>query len=361
MKRNSILIINPGSSSTKIAVYEFNKFVYLKSIRHSREKLQTFEKISDQFEYRKDVILNELSTTDVKTDKIVAIVSRGGLVKPIESGVYEVNDQMLHDLKEGIMGEHASNLGGLIAHEIAAGLPNTRAFIVDPVVVDEMQDIARISGHPNFERLSIFHALNQKAVAREHAKSIGKKYEEVNLVVAHLGGGVTIGAHKQGKVVDVNNGLDGDGPFSPERSGSLPVGALAKLCFSGEYSYEQVKKMITGEGGLYAYLGTIDAYEMEQRAVKGDEKAKLLQEAMSYQIAKEIGAYATVLKGNVDAILLTGGIAFDEAVVDLIKDMVSYIAPVIVYPGQDEMKALALNALQALQGEIEIKTYNPAK
>ena len=352
-----VLVINPGSTSTKIAVFESEKEIYLKNIKHSTEKISKYEKITDQYKFRKDTILKELKKANFTLDAIDCIVARGGLVKPIPSGIYLVNEKMKKDLREGAIGEHASNLGGLIADDIAKSLQGVNAYIVDPVVVDEMQDVARISGHPKFERLSIFHALNQKAIARIHAKSVGKSYEELNLIVVHMGGGISVGAHRKGKVVDVNQALDGEGPFSPERSGTLPSRALAEFCFSGEYTLAQVKKMITGQGGFVAYFGTNDAREIELRVKKGDKKAKLIQDAMSYQIAKEIAAASAVLKGQVDAILLTGGLANNPLVVDYIKDMVSFIAPIKVYPGEDEMKAMAMNGFMVLRGEVKASEY----
>ncbi|MFP4525303.1 MAG: butyrate kinase [Bacteroidales bacterium] len=358
MEEYYILAINPGSTSTKIAVFKNAKSAFLKNIKHSTDALKDFEKIADQFHFRKEVILNELKNTDIDIENISAVVGRGGLVKPIESGVYEVNEAMKKDLKDSPLGEHASNLGGLIASDIAESLPNARAFIADPVVVDEMQEVARIAGHPKFKRHSIFHALNQKAIARSHANSLDKKYEDLNLIVVHLGGGVSVGAHKNGKVIDVNNALDGDGPFSPERSGSLPVGQLAKLCFSGEVSYEEVKKIITGQGGLVAYLGTNDAYQVEMMVRNGDDKAKLIQNALAYQVAKEIGSMATVLKGKVDGILLTGGMAHNPLLVDYVRNMVEFLAPLSVYPGEDEMQALAMNGLRVLKGETKPKVYS---
>jgi len=358
MEEFKILAINPGSTSTKIAVYKNNKSVFLKNIKHTSDELKGFSNIADQFEFRKEIILKELKEADIKIEKISAVVGRGGLVKPIESGVYEVNDQMKHDIKNSTMGEHASNLGAFIADDIAKSIPNARAFIADPVVVDELEDVARIAGHPLFKRVSIFHALNQKAIARTYAKSLDKRYEELNLIVVHLGGGISVGAHRMGRVIDVNNALDGEGPFSPERSGSLPSGQLAKLCFSGEYTYDQVKLIIKGQGGLVAHAGTNDAYEVEMKAKAGDPKAKLIQDAMSYNIAKSIGASSTVLKGKVDAIILTGGIAHNPDLVDYIKEMVGFIAPVIVYPGEDEMQALAMNGLMVLRGEVQARIYS---
>ncbi len=357
MDNFKILAINPGSTSTKIAVYCNSKSEFLKTIRHTTEELQRFGRVTDQFEFRKDIILKELKESQIETDKISAVVGRGGLIKPIESGVYEVNDRMKEDLKESIRGEHASNLGALIADNIARSLPNAKAYIADPVVVDELQDIARIAGHPKFERVSIFHALNQKAIARQYAKSLDKKYEELNLIVAHLGGGISVGAHYMGHVIDVNNALDGEGPFSPERSGTIPAGQLAKLCFSGEHTYDEVKAMLTGKGGLVAHTGSNDAYDIEIKAKAGDKKAQLIQDAMSYNIAKYIGQMAVVLKGRVDGIILTGGIAHNAYLVEYIKEMVGFIAPVAVYPGEDEMQSLALNALMALRGDVLPREY----
>jgi butyrate kinase len=290
-------------------------------------------------------------------NEISIIIGRGGLIAPVESGIYEVNADMRHDLMLGYLGEHASNLGGLIAYDIAAELSGTKAVIADPVVVDELQDLARISGHPVFKRYSIFHALNQKAISRNYALLHDQKYEELNLIVAHLGGGISVGAHCKGKVIDVNNALDGEGPFSPERTGTIPAGQLINLCFSGTYSKEEIKRMIIGDGGFVAYLGTNDGYKVEQDARNGDENALLIQQALAYQVAKSIGEMATVLKGHVDAILLTGGMANNSIVTDFIKPMVKFIAPVIVYPGEDEMKALAENAFKLLLGEVKCKVY----
>jgi butyrate kinase len=352
-----ILAINPGSTSTKIAVYIRTRPVFIKTIRHTAEELAPFKIITDQFEFRKKLILHELRLADIRLDLIRVVMGRGGLLKPVESGVFEVNKQMLDDLRSCRYGEHASNLGGLIAYDIARSLPKAKAYITNPVVVDELEDLARLSGHPLLPRRSIFHALNQKAVARQHAKSILRKYEELNLIVVHLGGGISVGAHKKGRVVDVNQALDGDGPFSPERSGSLPVGDLTRLCFSGKYTLPQVEKMIKGKGGLVAYLGTNSAYEVEQRAAAGDEKAKRVYDAMAYQVAKEIGAMGAVLKYEIDGILITGGIAHDKYFVNQIISYVHRLAPVHVYPGEDEMKALAMNGLRVVKGEVKAKIY----
>ncbi|MFC2130589.1 butyrate kinase [Bacteroidota bacterium] len=353
-----ILAINPGSTSTKIAVFDSLQEVFTKTLRHSADELSKFDKIIDQYEFRKKIILDALDETNIPVTSLDAVVGRGGLLKPIPGGVYKVNETLIKDLKKEFLGEHASNLGGILARCMAkeAG-KKVDAFIVDPVVVDEMEDLARQSGCPTLPRVSIFHALNQKAVARRHARENKVKYEDLNLIVVHLGGGITIGAHKKGKVIDVNNGLDGEGPFSPERAGTVPVGALIKLCFSRKFEMRQIRKMITGNGGLVAYLGTNNASDVEKKAAKGDKKAKTIYESMAYQIAKEIGACASVLKGKVDAILITGGLAHSDMIVNWIKERVSFIAPIHVYPGEDEMHALAEGVYYALKGEQPIKKY----
>ncbi|SEF62813.1 butyrate kinase [Caloramator fervidus] len=351
-----MLIINPGSTSTKIAVFDDLNPVFVETLRHSSEELAPYNTIFEQYEFRKGVILNALKEKNIPLESLNAVVGRGGLLKPIEGGTYIVNERMLEDLKIGVQGQHASNLGGVIAYEIAKSL-NIPAYIVDPVVVDEMDEIARISGMPEIQRKSIFHALNQKAVAKRYAKEKGKKYEELNLIVAHLGGGISVGAHRKGRVVDVNNALDGEGPFSPERTGSLPVGDLVKMCFSGKYTLEEMKKKITGKGGLMAYFGTNDARDVKKMMDEGNKEAELVYKAMAYQVAKEIGMCATVLKGEVDAIILTGGLAYGKEFVEWIKERVSFIAPVVVYPGEDEMLALAEGGLRVLRGEEPAKEY----
>jgi butyrate kinase len=351
-----MLIINPGSTSTKIGVYEDDKALLVETLRHQAEEIDKYETVFDQFSFRKEVILNVLKEKNFDITTLNAIVGRGGLLKPIVSGTYAVNEAMLKDLREAQRGQHASNLGAIIANEIAKEL-NVSAFIVDPVVVDEMDDIARISGMPEIERKSIFHALNQKAVAKRYAKENGKKYEEVNLIVAHMGGGVSVGAHKAGRIVDVNNALDGEGPYSPERSGGVPIGDLVKMCFSGKYTIDDIKKKITGKGGFVAYLGTNNALEVEKAALAGDEKARLIHDAMGYQVAKEIGKCAAVLAGKVDAIILTGGMAYGKPMVNYIKERVDFIAPVVVYPGEDELLALAEGTVRVLKGEEQAKIY----
>ncbi|HOE05412.1 MAG TPA: butyrate kinase [Bacteroidales bacterium] len=358
MTKFRILAINPGSTSTKIAVFENEEKVFQKNIKHSTEELEPFKTIASQYEFRKETILKELQEAGQDIKNINIIVGRGGLIHPVTSGIFEVNEAMKRDLFNPPMGEHASNLGGLIAADIAHSLGNVKAFITDPVVVDEMRDIARVAGHPLFTRVSIFHALNQKAIARRYAKDLGRKYEDLNLIVVHLGGGISVGAHEKGMVVDVNNALNGEGPFSPERSGDLPSWQLAKLCLSGKYTEAEIKKMITGLGGFVAYVGTNDAYEIEKRCNEGDTKAQFYSDAMAYQVAKEIGAMATVLKGKVDGILLTGGIAYNKQFCGFIEDMTGFIGPVKTYPGEDEMLALAMNGLMVLRGEMEPKVYD---
>lgn len=355
-KEFRILVINPGSTSTKIGVFDNERSVFEKTIRHDADVIQSYKSIIDQYEFRKQTILETLDQEGINISKLSAVCGRGGLLRPIEGGTYRVNEQMLEDLRKGYAGQHASNLGGILAHEIASSL-NIPAFIVDPVVVDELDPIARISGFALIERRSIFHALNQKAVARRVAKQLGKKYEELNLIVAHMGGGITVGAHKQGRVVDVNNGLDGEGPFSPERAGTVPAGDLVSLCFSGEYYREEIMKMLVGQGGLVGYLGTNDAVKVEKMIEAGNEKAKLVYSAMAYQVAKEIGAASAVLAGKVDAIILTGGLAYGKAFAKEIADRVNWIADVIVQPGENELQALAEGALRVLRGEEKEKVY----
>ncbi|MEA5098928.1 MAG: butyrate kinase [Bacteroidales bacterium] len=356
-EKNLILAINPGSTSTKIAVYNGTEQLFLKNLKHSAEELAPFAKIADQYEFRKKIILKEVSDADFNLKEFKVIIGRGGLIKPVSSGVLEINEMMLEDLRQGREGQHASNLGGLIAYDIAQGIPGAKAVIADPVVVDELSDFARISGHPLMPRKSVFHALNQKAIARRYAKEVNKKYEELNLIGVHLGGGISVAAHNHGKVIDVNQALDGDGPFSPERSGTLPVNELIKVCFSGKYTEQEIKKMVVGAGGYVAYLGTNDAYQVECKAKEGDKKFEFIQEAMAYQISKEVGAMSTVLKGKVDAIFLTGGIAYSKPFVELLKERIEFIAPVHVYPGEDEMGALALNALMLIKGEAKSIKY----
>lgn len=353
MKR--ILVINPGSTSTKIAVYNDEKEILVNTIRHSMEELAKYPRIIDQFEFRKDLVLKTLEENNIPF-QFDAIVGRGGLLKPIPGGVYEVNDAMLNDIMHA-MRTHACNLGCLLASELAVMLPGCRAFIADPGVVDELDEVARINGSPLMPRITIWHALNQRAIARRYAKEQGKRYKDLNLIVCHLGGGISVGAHQKGRAIDVPNALDGEGPFSPERAGTLPAGNLIDLCFSGKYTQAQLKKMVCGQGGLAAHLGTTDVQAIQKRIEEGDEHARLILEAMIYHIAKAVGGAAVALWGEVDAILLTGGIAYSEYITSRLKERVSFLAPVFIYPGEDELEALALNGLGALRGELPIQEY----
>lgn len=349
-----ILVINPGSTSTKIAVYENEQPVLTRTIRHTMEELAPYPQIIDQFEFRKNLVVKELEANHIPVE-FDAVIGRGGLVKPIPGGVYEVNEALKRDTRNSTRA-HACNLGALIADELASSI-RCRAFTADPVVVDEMDDIARISGSPLLPRLVIWHALNQKAVGRRYAKDRHTTYEQLNLIIAHLGGGISVAAHRQGKAIDVNNALDGDGPIAPERAGTLPAGQLVELCFSGKYTREELKKMLVGNGGVAAHLGTTDMLAVENAALSGDKQALQIFDAMIYNVGKAIGSCAAALRGKVDAILLTGGIARSEYLTTQLKDYVSFIAPVHIYPGEDEMEALALNAAGALSGEFPVQIY----
>lgn len=359
MQEVYLIAINPGSTSTKIAVYRNKECVFEENIKHSSEELAPFEKITDQFEFRKQVIHARLKekVSSVDPAKVRIVMGRGGLCRPIESGVYRVNEKLKHDLVNSPVGEHASNLGALIAEDLAKELPNAVAYITDPVVVDEMDEIAHISGHPVFERRSVFHALNQKATARRHATAVGARLEDLNLIVVHLGGGISIGAHRQGRVIDVNHAVGGEGPFSPERAGGVPVIDAVRLAYSGKYTEKEFTKMLIGQGGLAAHLGTNNAYEVEQRVRNGDGHATLIYEAMAYQVAKFAGSMAVALKGKVDGILVTGGIAYDKWFVEKLREYAGWIAPFYIYPGENEMEALAMNGLMAFTGEITVKEY----
>ncbi|MDW0111324.1 butyrate kinase [Sporosarcina aquimarina] len=351
-----ILTINPGSTSTKIGVFDNDQLVMEETLRHSTEQLAQFASITAQYEFRKSMIVEELQQHEIELSSLSAVCGRGGLLRPIAGGTYTVNDAMLEDLRKGYSGQHASNLGGIIANEIAL-TANIPAYIVDPVVVDELQPIARLSGFKLLERHSIFHALNQKAVARRYAAHTGNKYEDLKLIVVHMGGGITVGVHHHGKVIDVNNGLHGDGPFSPERAGTVPAGDLVEICFSGKYYRQEVMEMLVGKGGLTGYLGTNDAVRVEKRIAEGDDFAKEVYNAMAYQVAKEIGSAAAVLKGEVDAIILTGGLAYGKEFTEEIQSHVKWISDVVVYPGEDELQALAEGAFRVLTGEEVAKVY----
>ena len=355
MSKN-LLIINPGSTSTKIGVFQDEKELFQETLRHSSDEIAKYETIFDQMDFRKDIILNILKEKNFDLNSLSAVVGRGGMLKPMASGTYKVNDKMLEDLKIGVQGQHASNLGGMLANKIAEEL-NIPSFIVDPVVVDELDNAARVSGVPELPRLSKFHALNQKAVAKRYAKENKAKYEDLNLIVVHMGGGVSVGAHKDGKVIDVNNALDGEGPFSPERAGTVPAGQLIRMCYSGEFTEKEIYTKIVGKGGYVAYLNTDDARDVLKLMEAGDKNAELYFNAFIYQVSKSIGEMSAVLKGKVDRIILTGRIAYSEKVEEEIKKRIGWISEITVYPGEDELLALAQGALRVLNGEEEVKEY----
>lgn len=353
MKR--ILAVNPGATSTKYAVFEDEKVIFKKVVEHQGTALQGFARVFDQCQYRTDLITDGLKEANIALESFDAIVGRGGLLKPMLSGTYAVNELMLEDLKKAERGEHASNLGGVLAYNLAKplGIP---AYIVDPVVVDELQGVARISGFPALERISMAHALNMKAVARKVAAEIGKSYKNTNLVVAHLGTGISLSVHSGGRMIDIVDGKE-EGAFAPDRCGGLPASQLVKLCYSGKYTYEELKGQLFGSGGFYAYLGTKDARDVEKMADEGNEKAELLLQAMCYQVAKDIGALSTVIDGQVERIILTGGLAYSKRIVADISKRVSFIAPVVVIPGEEELESLSAGAIRALTGEEEAQIY----
>ncbi|WP_047375891.1 butyrate kinase [Exiguobacterium sp. ZOR0005] len=354
MSRQLILAINPGSTSTKVGLFDGSDEILTKTVRHGQDV--TGLSLPEQLPYREQEVRDLLTESNIAGGSLSAIVGRGGLLAPMPSGTYAVNAQMREDLASGRFGVHASNLGGLIAYRLGKlfQVPN---YIVDPVVVDELQPVARPTGMPEINRRSIFHALNQKAVGKRFATEIGSDYTDLNLIIAHLGGGITVGAHEKGQVIDVNNGLDGDGPLAPERAGSIPVGQVVELCYSTRYKESEMKQKIVGRGGLYAHLGTYDALEIEERMTGGDEQASRLYETMAYRVAQEIAKHGATLSGQVDAILLTGGIAYSEWLTDYIKQRVSYLAPVHVYPGEDELKALAEGALRVIGQQETVRHY----
>lgn len=351
-----ILIINPGSTSTKIGVFEDENLLFEETLRHTTEELAGYNLIVEQKDFRKKVILDILAEKNFDIKTLDVCVGRGGMLKPIPGGTYPVSDELLEDLKIGKQGQHASNLGGILAREIGdeIGVPS---YIVDPVVVDELEPQSRLSGVPELPRRSVFHALNAKAVAKRYAKENGKKYEDLNLIVVHMGGGVSVGAHKNGKVVDVNNALDGEGAFSPERAGGVPSGDLVKLCFSGKYTEQEAMKKLVGNGGFNAYIGSNDARDLEKLVMEGNSEAKVVQDAFHQQVAKDIGAMATVLCGKVDQIILTGGIAYSKHTCEELEKRAGFIAGFTVYPGEDELLALAQGAIRVMNKEEEPMTY----
>ncbi|MEG1560031.1 MAG: butyrate kinase [Clostridia bacterium] len=351
-----ILAINPGSTSTKVGVFSNEDQIFEATARHSKEELDQFSAIIAQKDMRLNCITDMLNKENIDINSMDAYVGRGGIIKPLVSGVYDVNDQMLYDIEHTKAAFHASCLGGLFASEL--GRRNSKpSFVVDPVVVDERDEIAKISGLPGYNRDCVFHALNQKAVARRYAKENGKKYEDCSLIVAHMGGGITVGAHKDGKVIDVNDGFNGEGPFTPERCGGIQADTLINMCFSNEYTKGDMLALVNKKGGVSAHLNSNDMREVENNALNGDEKSMLIFTAMAYNVAKEIGAMAAVLHGGVETIILTGGLAYSKLFTKFITDMTGFIAPITIYPGEDELLALALGALRVLRGEEKTKTY----
>jgi butyrate kinase len=351
------LVINPGSTSTKIAVFDGYDVVLDTTIRHSTNELDGFDELIDQLSFRRDLILSTLKDHDISLTSIDGFISRGGLMKPVPSGIYEVDATMVTDLSTCTYGEHASNLGAILAKDLA-DRTRKQAYIADPVVVDEMSSVAKISGLNGIARQPIWHALNQKAVARRYCDTTDKTYEESMLIVAHLGGGISVGLHKYGRVTDVNNALDGDGPFTPERTGGLPVGAVYELAYSGQYTLEQFRKLNHGFGGLVSYLGTNDAREVSDMIEAGHVMAKRVMKAMVYQIAKEIGGLYAVTRGKLDAILITGGLAYNDDVVTPLLEYLDHLGPIHVYPGEDEMEALNENLQRLFAGDIDVKRYS---
>jgi butyrate kinase len=352
-----LLVINPGSTSTKVAVFEDENCVLSSTVKHSTQELNLYPRIIDQYEFRKNGVLAHLEKENIELSDLDVVVGRGGFLRPLESGVYEVNERMIQDLRQVLNGEHASNLGAIIAQEIAQNTSQCKAYIADPVVVDELQDVARISGLPQFPRRSSFHALNHKAIGRKYAADVGTSYESLNLVIAHMGGGISVAAHRKGRVIDTNQALDGFGPFSPQRAGTMDAGALIRVIYAGIYEQDEIQRMLVGKGGLVAHLGTNDVNLAYQLALNGDFHARLILEAMAYGVAKEIGSMLAVLAGTTDAVLLTGGIAFNELIVNYITNMISPLCKVAVYPGEDEMHALAKAGYRILSGVERAKQY----
>lgn len=352
-----ILAINPGSTSTKVAVYYNSKLVKEQTLRHDVEELKVFKSIIDQADFRRNVIIDFIKEHDYELKDFDVFVGRGGMMKPLKNGgTYLVNKEMLRDLRSGEYGYHASNLGAILADGFAKEF-NRPAYIVNPVCIDEFEDISRISGQKLIERRSVFHALNQKAIAMQFAKDIKKDYKDINLIVTHLGGGISVGLHKKGRVIDCNNALGGDGPFSPERTGTIPTYPLVDLCFSGEYTKEEVKKLLVGQGGLVSYLGTNDARVVEERINAGDQEAKLHYDAMAYNVVKEIGSLYFAAKGEIDGILITGGIAYSDYFIKYLKDHINPIMPIKVYPGEDEMRSLAEGAMRVMLKQEKSQVY----
>ncbi|MCQ2300127.1 MAG: butyrate kinase [Bacteroidales bacterium] len=355
------LVINPGATSTKCAIYEGETEVFTENISHPIEEIQKFHEIADQFDYRKDAIIAMLDRHGVTRDQIACVMGRGGLTRPCEAGTYRVNDLMKMECIQGVQGKHACDLGSLIADSIAKMIGLDAAYIADPGIVDERPEYAKITGHPEFDLEAdregvIWHCLNQRMTGKLYAREQGKRYEDMNLIIAHMGGGVSVGCHEHGRCIEVNRALCGLGAFSPTRAGSINASKLIEVCFSGKYDMAKVKKMVTAEGGFVAYLGTNDAYEVEKRALAGDEKCKLLVDAFCYQVALEISRVAAAVKGKVDAIILTGGIAYSKPWMAQITERIDWIAPVHIAKGENEMLALAICGNEILNG-VPAKEY----
>lgn len=357
MGKYRILAINPGSTSTKIGLFDDAEMIFKENLTHQAENLKEFKTISEQLPYRTEMVLDALKKYNIELDSIDAFAGRGGGLVSVKGGTYNINKLLLEHAEIGYTMKHASVLGAQIAYKLAQK-NNKKSFVINPVTVDEKQEVARITGIKGIYNDSIFHALNQKEVAYKYARTINKKYEDLNLIVVHLGGGISIGAHKNGRVIDVNNALNGDGPLAPTRSGKIPAVDLIEMCYSGQFTKNQMKDKITKTGGLVSLLGTSDAREVKEMIKNGDTFAKLVYDAMIYQIAKSIGAYSVSLKGKIDAIILTGGMAYDEELVESLKDYVSYLGKIIVIPGEEEMEALANGALRVLRGEEQALEYN---
>ena len=350
-----ILAINPGMISTKVGIFQDEELLMHATLNHPFEELCRYPFIMDEFDYRREKIMEEIRRQGYTMDFDV-VVGRGGLVKPIESGVYELNDKVIEDTRHPRL-HHACNLGSLIALSIAREIEGCRAFTVDPGVVDELDDVARITGLPELPHQTIWHALNQREIAKRYCREHGVKYEEQDLIVCHMGSGISFAMHHHGRAIECSDALSGDGPFSPSRAGMLPTAALVKLCYSGQYTEAEMLRKINGHSGLTAHLGTNDVREVERRIAEGDEKAKLVLDAMIYSTARWMASLAPTTNGHVDAVILTGAIAHSQYVTEGLRRRLSYLAPVFVYPGEDELTALAMNVLRAMRGEQEIKRY----
>ena len=352
-----ILAVHPRIPFTNIGVFRNQQMLFLKKVIHPEEERTDFKKYADETSYRTEKVLTELRENDIPIDDIRVVIGRGGLLRPVKAGVYQVNQQIVEDLTAGVGGEDVVNLGGLLADSLSKKIKGAKAYIADPAVVDEFDDLARVSGHPEFERRSVFHALEQKSVARKFAKTILKKYEELNLIVVQMGNGITVGAHQQGRVIDSNQGVDGDGPLSPTRAGNVPLGDLIRFCFSGKYTKQEVCRMLTIDGGLFSYMGTHEGYIVDNMARNGDERALFYLRAMAYQTAKNVGAMYAVLKGNVDAILLTGGLTQSKFIMDELLARIKSMAPCHTYSSEDDVETLALNGYYILRGDLKPLEY----